>query len=158
MIIVQTFYGRLVFSGLVVVLVLGGFFVAWHWSGTMLKMSGFPRAVIVGGEEYALEIADTETKRSLGLGERDGLCARCGMLFIFDDEAQHGFWMKGMRFPLDIVWLREGVVVHIEQRISPADASVYQPPVAADQVLEFNAGVADGLRIGELVPFVFGGR
>lgn len=108
-------------------------------------------SVSIVGKEYTLEIADTDNERSFGLGERDSLCSSCAMLFVFDRPAAYAFWMKGMRFPIDIVWLLGGEVVHIERRI-PADArSIYTPARPADRVLEFNAGATDGLFVGDKV-------
>lgn len=109
--------------------------------------------VSIRGEEYTLEIADTDSSRSLGLGERDSLCQSCAMLFIFDRPSRYTFWMKGMRFPLDIVWLSGDEVVHIERGI-PADSLLtYSPSRPADRVLEFNAGVIDGLSVGDTVQY-----
>lgn len=101
--------------------------------------------VEAGGTVFMAEIADTDEKRSLGLGERDALCASCAMLFTFDAPGAYGFWMMGMRFPLDILWLREGRIVHIERHLQPGDLTLRQPPEAADSVLEVNAGTAERL-------------
>jgi len=57
------------------------------------------------GKKISVEVADTVEKRSLGLGKRSGLENGWGMLFVFEKRKQHGFWMKGMQFPLDIIWL-----------------------------------------------------
>lgn len=114
-----------------------------------------PRAkgnvVSIAGKEYALEIADTDSERSLGLGERDSLCSSCAMLFVFDRPGEYAFWMKGMRFPLDIVWLLDGEVVHIERNIGADSVGLYRPSRPADRVLEFNAGITEGLSVGDRV-------
>lgn len=75
------------------------------------------------------------------------------MLFIFPRAEKYGFWMKGMRFPLDIIWVSEEKVVHIERNISPTSRETFRPDVAADQVIEVNAGSADQLREGDRIDY-----
>lgn len=132
-------------------LVLGGLFFSWYHARFLVSV--LPNKVWIDGKEYALEIADNEETRSFGLGNRSNLCEYCGMFFVFDVAAKHAFWMKGMQFPLDIVWLHDDVVVHIERHIEPESQMTYIPSVAANRVLEFNAGTADTLNVGEKVSF-----
>jgi uncharacterized membrane protein (UPF0127 family) len=84
------------------------------------------------------------------------------MLFVFDLPARHAFWMKGMTFPLDILWIEEGVVVHLEHDLPPsgpqetdANRPIYSPFVPASYVLEVNAGFAaeHGIVPGTAVAF-----
>lgn len=111
--------------------------------------------VAVRDQIFSVEVADTLEKRTLGLGERDALCQRCGMLFVFPEPIQSSFWMKGMRFPIDIIWFNsmDGRIVHIEQNISADAQSIFTTPESADRVLEINAGQVDqfGIREGERV-------
>ena len=59
----------------------------------------------IGQAEVIVEVADTGEKRSQGLAGRDGLEENQGMWFRFDQPGQYGFWMKGMKFSLDFVWI-----------------------------------------------------
>jgi uncharacterized membrane protein (UPF0127 family) len=102
------------------------------------------------GRLWHLEVADTDSERLLGLGERDRLAARQAMLFLFEHPDYHGFWMKGMRFPLDMVFLRAGSVVSVERGIAPDDTRIARPTGPADQVIEMNAGEAAGIDPGDL--------
>lgn len=111
--------------------------------------SEYPR-VRIGNALFSVEIADTEEKQSLGLGKRSSLCDTCGMLFVFDRADERDFWMKGMRFPLDILWIRDGKIVHIERSVDFHDQNtVYRSPQPADRVLEINADICMRLGIGE---------
>lgn len=111
--------------------------------------------VILDGKAYGLELATTAEEQALGLGKRDTLCERCAMLFVFRDIEPHAFWMRGMRFPLDIAWLLDEKVVHIEHRVPSDSMTVYTPATPANRVLEFNAGVLDGVQVGDALPFSF---
>src|SRR5581483_1780979 len=66
-----------------------------------------------------VEIADTPEKRSLGLGGRDFLATDSGMLFLFDTSTKHQFWMKGMKIPLDFIWIKGDVIVDLLPKIPP---------------------------------------
>jgi uncharacterized membrane protein (UPF0127 family) len=41
------------------------------------------------------------------------------MLFVFPDAAPRTFWMKGMRFCLDIVWIEDGEIVGAAESVCP---------------------------------------
>jgi|SRR3989344_4419366 len=88
-----------------------------------------------------VDIADTEEKRILGLGGRSFLPANQGMLFVFDSVASHGIWMKGMQFPIDIVWIGSNLrVVDIMENVQPDSfPRIFYPRANARYVLEVNA-------------------
>ncbi len=87
---------------------------------------------------------------------REKLEDKRGMLFIFPVEGQHGFWMKNMRFPLDIIWInREDMIVDIKEDV-PVCKDIclpLYPQKPALYVLEVKAGFSrkQRLRIGESV-------
>ena len=105
-----------------------------------------------------VEVADTRSSRELGLSGRTSMRDTEGLLFVFDTPGRYGFWMKDMKFPLDIIWINQnGVVVEIEREL---DASSY-PKVftnrsEASYVLEINGGRAEhfGLYLGSKVKIV----
>ena len=111
--------------------------------------------------EISVEVADTVEKRSLGLGKRSGLENGWGMLFVFEKRKQHGFWMKDMQFPLDIIWLDNHRIVQILPNVQPAKSGVIPPvmtpPVAGNFVLEIDAGRADELKlqVGQRLKYQF---
>ena len=101
-----------------------------------------------------VEIADTQEKRSKGLGGREKLASDEGMLFIFQKVDKHSFWMKGLKFSLDFIWIKDDLVVDILPNVPPpvvgaTDESlpIYQPRVEIDTVLEVNGGVVERLKI-----------
>lgn len=103
---------------------------------------GLPEAdVTVGAVRFDAEIVETLETQAQGLSGRISLEKDHGMIFIFPDEDTRTFWMKGMRFPLDLVWIRAGVVVGFTQN-APADDGLlrYSSPEPVNMVLEINAG------------------
>jgi len=96
-----------------------------------------------------LEVADTDATRTLGLSGRESLDSDAGMLFRFDSPGIYPFWMKDMKFPLDMVWIADGKVVDVVTLRPPVPTELIPPshiPVAkANLVLELNAGKAADL-------------
>lgn len=135
------------------ILLLGCLVVGWT-SFFLQQTVRYPAGVYIGEQLYTLEYALTQDARSRGLGDRESLCATCAMAFPFKIPGKYGFWMKGMRFPLDIVWVAEnGRVVHIQRAISPESQEVYRPEEPASLVLEFNAGILDAVGVGDTLRY-----
>ena len=109
----------------------------------------------VGRTEVRVEIADTDAERMRGLSGRDALGENAGMFFVFERTGYYGFWMKDMRFPIDIVWIGEDMrVAGITENISPETfPEVFYPPAPAQFVLEVPAGFSRSkdIRIGSLL-------
>ncbi len=101
--------------------------------------------------------AQTPEDRERGLSGTESLAPYVGMLFIFPTEGQYSFWMKDMKYPIDIVWISaEKSIVHIEVNAKPEDfPKTYMPPKNAQYVLELPQGDAEkrGLTQGSLIDF-----
>ena len=112
-------------------------------------------SVNINNHTLHVETVLSDEKLRKGLGGRGGMCVSCGMLFEFPKAGKYSFWMKDMRFPLDLVWILQGRVVHIEKNVQPDFIGILTPPGLADRVLELNAGSVDkfGIKIGDIVIF-----
>ena len=53
----------------------------------------------------SVELARTDAERARGLMERRELAPDAGMLFLFDETAEHPFWMKNTLIPLDMLFI-----------------------------------------------------
>lgn len=130
-------------------------------AGFVVFQSAKPEAVKtaqvkIGEAIFRVEIADNFTSRARGLAGRMSLGSDEGMLFVFTAPGPHGFWMQGMRFPLDIIWIRgDRVVGFAENAPVPTEATppTFLPPEPVDRVLEINAGLvaARGIKIGDKI-------
>lgn len=100
-------------------------------------------------KEIVVEIADRSDEIVRGLSGRSGLKKGTGMLFVFDQPGRYGFWMKGMNFPIDMVWIdRDFRVVTVKEGIIPETyPAVFYPAADALMVLELASGDATGLGI-----------
>jgi uncharacterized membrane protein (UPF0127 family) len=104
---------------------------------------------VFGGVPIVLEYAVTDEARERGLSGREEVPDRFGMLFVFTEDAKHGFWMKDMLVPIDIFWLNaEREVVSIAKDVSPSSyPQSFYPGALARSVLETRAGFADAYGI-----------
>jgi uncharacterized membrane protein (UPF0127 family) len=105
-------------------------------------------SVAVNGLVLVADIAATDEQRTKGLSVKDSLDENEAMLFVFDNEAKHTFWMKNMKFPIDIIWIdTDRTVVHIEHNLQPCGSELlcptYKPIDDSLYVLETVGGFAE---------------
>lgn len=100
--------------------------------------------------KFFIEVADTIAKRAQGLSGRRDLVEDNGMLFIFPEAQQQNFWMKDMKFPLDVIWINEDRIVGFSENVSiPSGDHIpfMNSSEPVDLVLEINAGLVQKLDI-----------
>ena len=112
--------------------------------------------VEIRGHIFTVDLAITPQEKERGLGGRDSLDPDNGLLFPYDHTEQYSFWMKDMRFPIDIIWIRDNQIIDISRNVpieSGTQLRVYQPKEPVNKVLEINAGISDanGFQAGDLV-------
>lgn len=100
--------------------------------------------VALGGRTVHVELATTPAAQERGLGGRTSLAPGTGMLFVFPQDGMYDFWMKDMRFPIDIIWMQsDGTVIYIVPDLAPDTyPHGYGPKTPARYVLEVPAGFA----------------
>ena len=121
-----------------------------------LPWTSHTATVVVGDIVLDAEVADTGSLRERGLGYRDGLAPGTGMLFVYDEPGNRSFWMKGMRFCLDIIWIEGDQIVGAAEGACPAegvadqDLPRYRSPEPVRYVLEVPAGwmIEHGFGVG----------
>lgn len=138
-------------------LVLIFFVVAIIFLAIIKKPSEYKTAnLTIGSTNFRVEIADNPALRQQGLSGRESLPENAGMLFLFPVPAVQRFWMKGMRFPLDIIWIKNkevvGITIGAEPEAGP-NYTIYSSPEPVDKVLELNAGSVQrfGIKVGSEV-------
>jgi uncharacterized protein len=109
----------------------------------------YSRGVTIGSKNLLVEVADTPTTRAQGLAYRNKLPDNTGMLFDFTNTKNRrpNFWMKDMKFNIDIIWINNGKIIGITKNIpAPKNDSnfpSYSPPGDITHVLEVPSGWAD---------------
>ncbi len=110
----------------------------------------------LAGKPYRLEVVRTDAARQQGLSDRSSLPAGTGMRFVFETPDRYTFWMHDMNFSIDMVFLNNGTIVNIANKVPypktpDEEPAKITPPQAFNEVLELPAGDADklGLKIGQ---------
>ena len=119
-------------------------------SQTVLKIP-----LYIGQKEIRVEVAKTPEERSYGLMGRKYLGKDEGMLFIFETEDYHGFWMKNTLIPLSIAFIeKNGRIVWITD-MKPLTLDSHVPPQPILYALEMNKGwfSSRGIKVGDVVRF-----
>ncbi|OIP58041.1 MAG: hypothetical protein COX79_03375 [Candidatus Levybacteria bacterium CG_4_10_14_0_2_um_filter_36_16] len=128
--------------------------------GSFLPTSLFkttPTATI-NGKIFNLSVARSDKDRIKGLSGKDSLEQNTGMLFVFNKKDYYSFWMKDMKFPIDIIFIDDSTVVDLFENTLPpqninSELSVYKPKSPGNYVLEVNGGTAskNNLKIGDKI-------
>jgi len=115
---------------------------------------GSPRVVLPSGAIYRIELARTPEEQQRGLMFRESLPERSGMLFLFEDDSPHRFWMKNTMIPLDMIWMDgDGRVLFVSANTPPCKADPcpnYGPDVPAASVLEIAGETTPGRFVADL--------
>lgn len=105
--------------------------------------------VTIRNQSFIAEVADSDEKQTKGLSGRENLEENRGMLFVFEKSDLYSFWMKEMKFPIDILFIKNDKIVTIHQNVPPPkdnvplyELSLYKPKEEANYVLEINAGLS----------------
>lgn len=151
-------------TALIIVIFAGLFFSFFNpnrpFVNQQSQISSENRQIIVGNSTINAELADTQIERQKGLGGRQALATNSGMLFIFESEQKHQFWMKGLNFPIDFIWIKDLMVVDIITNAQPPQPGqkdetlpLYVPNQPVDMVLEVNRGFVEthGIKVGDKV-------
>lgn len=130
--------------GFIIILILFSAFILYSFN----KSAAAPKSkVIIDNHTYSVELATTAAQQQQGLSGRTSLPQNQGMLFIFQTANRYPFWMKDMKFPLDMIFMNNGKIVAIFNNVpvpkgTNPNLPTYTPASPANQVLEINAGQA----------------
>jgi uncharacterized membrane protein (UPF0127 family) len=116
-----------------------------YWTSTA---DHYLAQVQIGRRLLEVELVTTPESITQGLSGRDSIGSD-GMLFLFSHPIAAQFWMKEMKFDLDLVWLVNQKVIGITENVPKPDQTIsldqlplYSPPGPVNMVLEIPAGQA----------------
>ncbi|MSR88564.1 MAG: DUF192 domain-containing protein [Candidatus Margulisbacteria bacterium] len=97
--------------------------------------------LLINKTNFTIEIAKTPEERRNGLMFRETLADHHGMLFLFDQDDIHSFWMHNTLISLDIIWIGANKkIVYIHENAKPFDDTPLTPSQKSRFVLEVPAG------------------
>ena len=102
--------------------------------------------ITIGNKSYQVSLAETEEEQMKGLQGVHTLPEDEGVLFVFEEPGEVGFWMKDTLIPLDIIYINDDdEVISVEQGI-PGDETILEHS-DVKYVLEVNKD--SGVKIGD---------
>lgn len=148
---------RTILSIIIICLLVTFFWVGSIWH-TNAYCTGYKidRVLNIGGKNFQTELATTPESHAKGLSGRSCIGQNQAMLFVFSDVNRHCFWMKNMRFDIDILWLNgQNQITKIEQNASFKSYPKTFCPDKPDtkNVLELSAGLVRqlGLKTNQMI-------
>lgn len=139
-------------------------FIALRWIVPLIVPAPRPSSPVpeeatltVASTTFPALVANTPELAYRGLSRYPTLGAYGGMLFVFPTTATRTFVMRDMVFPLDMVWLTDGVITDIHEHL-PLESGVSEPfltpytgKVPVNMVLEVVSGTVEryGWRLGD---------
>ena len=117
------------------------------------------KQIKIAGQNIKVILALNAGTQEQGLSGKSGLEENSGMLFVFEKPSKYYFWMKGMNFPIDIIWITEDLKVsYIKKNAQPESfLETYGPDTDIKYVLEVVAGFSEknNLKVGDEVLFTY---
>lgn len=137
-------------------------------TGTPTPSPTLPSSLIVaittpnGDINFTAEVAATDEAKAIGLMYRTSLAQYSGMYFHYEQDVQHGFWMKNVELPLDMIFIgSEGKIIDVRGNVRPCKETdpeqktcpSYVPNAPYRAVLEINGGSAQkhGIIVGQTI-------
>lgn len=122
--------------------------------GELTFLSGDGKEV----KKIDIEIADNAPERQQGLMYRKSMDEARGMLFVFPEEGEQGFWMKNTIISLDLMYVNKNKeIVKIHKNTIPYSERDIPSEKPAMYVVEVNAGFTDkyGIKEGDKIEFSY---
>lgn len=136
-----------------VIFLLAGVAAMWFVLGTPAAADGRamllpvdPEPLVIetgeGERSFTIEVADDPVERERGLMFRESMGDAHGMLFVFEEQRDVGFWMKDTPMPLDLIFIAQDGTVKAIKQGEPFSEAVISPGQPVRFVLELKAGTA----------------
>lgn len=114
--------------------------------------------VTINDKTFYVDVAKTDLEREKGLSIYNSLSENKGMIFTFKTPDYYAFWMKDMKFAIDIIYIRNNRIIAIYENVKPPKTSdekptIIKPNEKSDAVLEINANLSKkyNFKIGDFV-------
>jgi uncharacterized membrane protein (UPF0127 family) len=103
--------------------------------------------VKIDGKQFFVDVAKTDEQKAKGLDIYDKLPVKKGMIFTFQTPDYYPFWMKGMKFPIDIIYINNNKIVDIFENLPNPKTDnetpvMVKPQAKSNFILEINAGLS----------------
>ncbi|MFA5761734.1 MAG: DUF192 domain-containing protein, partial [Dehalococcoidales bacterium] len=105
--------------------------------------------VTIRDKQWSVSVASTYSELTKGLGGMASIPAGTGMLFILSEQRSITVTTTPMLFPIDIIFIADGLVIDVVSNVAPGYLVTEQTPCS--MFLEVNTGEAEGIRSGDAI-------
>lgn len=107
----------------------------------------------INNHTFKVKVVNSDMEKQIGLSQTKNLPPDYAMLFPFNQEGYYSFWMKDMKFPIDIIYINNKRIVKVFQNVAAPNQNeslkIYVSPTPADTVLEIKAGLSEKYKLKE---------
>lgn len=139
----------------ILILVVAAYFLTRSQDSNLLLYQTEKIQLSIKDTYLSVEVSDSLSEQAQGLSGRQTLASGEGMLFVYERPTVPSFWMKDMKFSIDIIWIgKDRRVAEITANITPETyPQAFQPSNPVQYVLEVTAGFAErhSLKVGDAV-------
>jgi len=109
----------------------------------------------IKGHKFQMIVAKSDKDKQVGLSKYKEIPNDKAMVFVFEKADAYPFWMKDMKFPIDIIFIKDDKIVTIYQNLPINNLTIYPPTESSDKVLETNANISKkyNFSVGDSVKF-----
>ncbi len=149
----------LILTVILIAIVIAGVISQKYFNSSLFEVFKTPK-VIINNHTFTLYVAKNPKDKEIGLSKYKSIDKDRGMLFPFEKPDYYPFWMKEMKFPIDIIFILDNHIVTIYKNVQPPTAKneslpIFSPQAPTDKVLEINADLTQkyNFRQGDIVKF-----
>ncbi len=105
---------------------------------------------------FEIEVASTDAQHFQGLKHRESMQDDQGMLFVFDGNQPHGFWMQDTYMSLDMLFIDyTNTIFQINERTTPFSEELIEAEGFNLYTLEIKAGMCakNNIKIGDKIQW-----
>lgn len=145
---------KLLLIFIIFLILIGAIFLTQRYikGGTIFFLNKTPIAII-NNHSFRVSVATSQKEHETGLSETQSLSEDQGMIFLFEKPDYYSFWMKNMRFPIDIIYINNDTIVTIKSNAQlikdKENPTIYSSTKPANKVLEIQAGLSEKYKLKE---------
>jgi len=134
-------YSKRLFYSFMIVFTLTGIFFLFRNTNFLQNLYFEKKTYTIWKNKFNLYVADTEKKITEGLSVFRTIKNNEWMIFIFLQEWNYWFWMKNMKFDIDLLWIDKNwkIIWYINNFKKETYPEIFFPQKNIKYVIELNS-------------------
>ena len=118
--------------------------------------------IVINDKSFKIDVAITNSQKSKGLAKYEKIPNDFGMLFLMGKSDYYTFWMKDMKFAIDIIYIDDNKIVDIFENVEKPNSKSETPRsvksrFVSNKIFEINSGLSKkyGFKKGDSVKIIY---